>query len=108
MNILGSTIKNIRKSRKMTQKQLSELTGFKQNTISNHENGNRSLNENDIAVYSKAFGISPQDLFNNYKVNDEIPIISELKDNYINKTIQSIIDTSTHLHNYTKTDNKMC
>ena len=36
MNILGNSIKEIRKSKKMTQNQLAELTGFKQNTISNH------------------------------------------------------------------------
>lgn len=63
MNILGNSIKELRKSKKMTQKQLSELTGLKQNTISNHENGNRSLDECDIRVYAKALGVEPQQLF---------------------------------------------
>ncbi|HFI0336272.1 TPA: XRE family transcriptional regulator [Streptococcus suis] len=62
-NILGNAIKDLRKSKKLTQKQLSELTGYKQNTISNHENGNRQLDENDIRVYAKALGVSPQTLF---------------------------------------------
>ena len=35
-NILGSAIKELRKSKKMTQQELSKLTGLKQNTISNH------------------------------------------------------------------------
>ena len=67
MNILGQTIREIRKRRGLTQKQLSELTGLKQNTISNHENGNRSIDEVDIHVYSNALGVSPKELFNSYK-----------------------------------------
>lgn len=63
MNILGNSIKELRKSKKLTQKNLAELTGFKQNTISNHENGNRQLDETDIRVYAEALGVSPQYLF---------------------------------------------
>lgn len=67
MNILGQTIREIRKRKGLTQKQLSELTGLKQNTISNHENGNRSIDEVDIHVYSNALGVSPKELFDSYK-----------------------------------------
>ena len=63
MNILGNSIKEVRKSKKLTQKKLAELTGFKQNTISNHENGNRQLDEGDIRIYAQALGVSPQYLF---------------------------------------------
>ena len=71
MNILGQTIREIRKRKGLTQKQLSELTGLKQNTISNHENGNRSLDEVDIHVYSPALGVSPQELFDSYKESSD-------------------------------------
>lgn len=64
MNLLGNSIKELRKSRKMTQNELAALTGFKQNTISNHENGNRQLDETDIRRYADAFNVSPQELFN--------------------------------------------
>lgn len=67
MNILGNSIKELRKSKKLTQKNLSELTGFKQNTISNHENGNRQLDETDIRIYAEALGVSPQYLFDRAK-----------------------------------------
>lgn len=67
MNILGNSIKELRKSKKLTQKNLAELTGFKQNTISNHENGNRQLDETDIRVYAEALGVSPQYLFDRAK-----------------------------------------
>lgn len=67
MNILGKTIKKIRISRGLTQVQLSKLTGLRQNTISNHENGNRSLDEVDINIYAQALGVSPKELFEAYK-----------------------------------------
>ena len=67
MNILGKTIKKIRVSRGLTQVQLSKLTGLRQNTISNHENGNRSLDEVDINIYAQALGVSPKELFEAYQ-----------------------------------------
>lgn len=67
MNILGKTIKKIRISRGLTQVQLSKLTGLRQNTISNHENGNRSLDEVDINIYAQALGVSPKELFETYQ-----------------------------------------
>ena len=74
MNILGNSIKEVRKSKKLTQKKLAELTGFKQNTISNHENGNRQLDEKDIRIYAQALDVSPQYLFDLAKPSSiEIP-----------------------------------
>lgn len=65
-NILGPKIKEIRKLKRMTQKELSQLTKFKQNTISQHENGKRNLDENDIYIYSKALGVSVEELFGDF------------------------------------------
>ena len=62
-NILGSVIKYARKKKKLTQEQLSKLTGYSQNTISNHENGNRSLDEDNIKTYATALGLTSDDLF---------------------------------------------
>lgn len=88
-NILGSAIKELRKSKKMTQQELSKLTGLKQNTISNHENGKRQLDEIDIRTYAKALRVSPQTLFNLSKQNSD-NILHDIKEN---KTqIQSIYD----------------
>ena len=88
-NILGSAIKELRKSKKMTQQELSKLTGLKQNTISNHENGKRQLDEIDIRTYAKALRVSPQALFNLSKQNSD-NILHDIKEN---KTqIQSIYD----------------
>ena len=62
-NILGSVIKDARKKKKLTKEQLSKLTGYSQNTISNHENGNRSLDEDNIKTYATALGLTSDDLF---------------------------------------------
>lgn len=70
-NILGSVIKEIRKDKKITQSELARLTGFKQNTISNHENGKRSLDECDIYTYAKALNVSPQTFFDKYTNQDK-------------------------------------
>ncbi|APD21973.1 transcriptional repressor [Streptococcus phage IPP16] len=82
MNILGNSIKEVRKSKKLTQKKLAELTGFKQNTISNHENGNRQLDEGDIRIYAQALGVSPQYLFDLSKPSsvDSTPQIQTIYD----------------------------
>lgn len=87
MNILGNSIKELRKSKKLTQKNLAELTGFKQNTISNHENGNRQLDETDIRVYAEALGVSPQYLFDRTK-----PSSIEVTPTPTTSPIQSIYD----------------
>lgn len=75
MNILGHIIREIRKSKRMTQKDLAKLTGFKQNTVSNHESGKRSLDEEDILKYARALNIHPQDLFNKYRGEKKPPAI---------------------------------
>lgn len=88
-NILGSAIKELRKSKKMTQQELSKLTGLKQNTISNHENGKRQLDEIDIRTYAKALGVSPQTLFNRAK-QDSSSVLHDVKEK--KSQIQSIYD----------------
>ena len=41
MNILGESIKQLRLKNNLTQVELGKMTGFKQNTISQHEKGKR-------------------------------------------------------------------
>ncbi|HEP2849891.1 TPA: helix-turn-helix domain-containing protein, partial [Streptococcus pyogenes] len=77
--------------KKMTQKELAKLTGFKQNTISNHENGNRQLDEVDIRKYAKALKIEPQQLFD-YSSSPTNPQVE-----LIPSTLQKINSTSSQL-----------
>lgn len=73
-NVIGKRIKELRKQKKLTQNDLSKLTGYKQNTISSHENGTRGIDEIDIMNYCKALGVTPSDLFQ----KDEQPKIETL------------------------------
>lgn len=63
-NQLGFIIKKIRKSKNMTQKELSKEAGFSQNTISNHENGRRSIGENEVQRYAEALGVTTKYIYN--------------------------------------------
>ncbi|HEL2203463.1 TPA: helix-turn-helix transcriptional regulator [Streptococcus suis] len=96
-NILGNAIKDLRKSKKLTQKQLSELTGYKQNTISNHENGNRQLDENDIRVYAKALDVSPQTLFD--KTNPQLSTIPSTTPKTVSDDVLRL-DRDLHSNNH--------
>jgi repressor LexA len=81
-NILGPVIKDLRKSKNLTQGDLSKLTGIAQNTISNHENQNRTLDEQDIRSYADALNVTPQHLYsllsNDSSTNDITPIYNQL------------------------------
>lgn len=93
-NILGPAIRDIRKENHLTQNELSDLTGFKQNTISQHESQKRELSENDLIKYAKALNVSVSQLYDrlsdglkdskeiatdeSYKVIHEINVIVEM------------------------------
>lgn len=62
-NILGNAIKFLRKQKRWTQLELSEKTGYKQSTISGHENKKSGLDEIDIKNYAQALGVKPEVLF---------------------------------------------
>ncbi|WP_404803233.1 LexA family protein [Mammaliicoccus sciuri] len=83
-NVIGKRIKELRKQKKLTQTDLSKLTGYKQNTISSHENGTRGLDELDILNYCEALGVTPTDLFQKEQPVVEtmpvkkIPVVSKI------------------------------
>jgi len=61
--ILPNRIKELRESRKLTQKEISLLTGKDETLVSMHENMKRPLNHQDILAYSKIFKIETHELF---------------------------------------------
>ncbi|AIG43289.1 helix-turn-helix domain-containing protein [Streptococcus suis] len=87
-NILGNSIRELRKSKKMTQVELAKKTGYKQNTISNHENGNRQLDEQDILKYAKALEVEPQVLFDLSRTPTTAPngLIEQISDKVVQLT----------------------
>lgn len=68
---LGLVIKELRNEAKMTQRELSDITGLSVRKISEQENGLVFLSENDITLYSKAFRMTQKDIISKIqKYND--------------------------------------
>ena len=71
-NIIGENIKRLRKSAKLTQKELAEklqLEGFEFSdlTILRIEQGTRFVPDYEIVILAKFFGITTDELLNNAK-----------------------------------------
>lgn len=60
--VIGEKIKHERLSKGLTQKQLSQITGIPNSTISNVECGHRIVRINQIVEIAKALGISVADV----------------------------------------------
>lgn len=67
----GEMIKDELEARKMTQKQLSELTGIKPSVLSETINGKRPLSLNNAVLLEKALGI-PTEVWMNLQSQYEI------------------------------------
>ncbi|MDD4817334.1 MAG: helix-turn-helix transcriptional regulator [Victivallaceae bacterium] len=48
----------------LTQKQVADLTGFRQSVVCEYENGKRKMTRNAAVRFAKALGTSPDKLFN--------------------------------------------
>lgn len=55
---IGERIKDIRKSKKMTQQALADAIGLKRNTIANYEIGNIVPSDRTISDICRVFGVS--------------------------------------------------
>lgn len=86
----GEMIKDELQERKMTQKQLEELTGIKQSVISETINGKRSLSLNFAIALEKVFGI-PADVWMNMQTKYDIDVANIAKRNNKSETVQLTI-----------------
>lgn len=96
-SLFGGLIKEIRKTKKMTQKQLSEKTGFSQNTISNHENGVRSLGEKEIKIYANAFGMELQSFMELLKNENKVYLMKKEQMDIIKRRMDELNITEKEL-----------
>ena len=71
---------SIRKSRGLTQKQLSEISGLSTATISNIENGENSYTLRSLIRYAEALG---------YEINIDKKVVDDNDTERSNKTISS-------------------
>lgn len=92
-NILGPSIRDIRKENHLTQKQLSDLTGFKQNTISQHESQKRELSETDLIRYAKALNVSINQFYDRLSKTgiDEAKAVAHDQSNKVIREIDAIV-----------------
>lgn len=72
---VGNKIKEFRKKKGLTQKELGELIGVKYNTISSYENGINSLDQNVLYKLSKVLDCKMDDFF----PSGEIDVSDELE-----------------------------
>ncbi|EJR68162.1 hypothetical protein IIO_00481 [Bacillus cereus VD115] len=91
---VGQQIKNFRKLKKMTQKELGLLIGKKHNTISSYENGTNEPEQDVLFAIAQALDISINDLFpptnEIYKNNDQtISLVNESDYTYIPTSISA-------------------
>lgn len=60
---VGSKIKEYRKKRNMTQKELGEIIGVKHNTISDYERGRTEPEQDSLFAIAKTLKVSVDDFF---------------------------------------------
>lgn len=70
--MLGDKIKQIRKDKKISQKDFAEILEIPVSTLANYENNHREPNIDTLKKISNALGISPVELFPNNNT-DETP-----------------------------------
>ena len=70
-NDIGKFIQEIRKEKGLTQKELAELIGVSDKTISKWENGNSSPDTSMLMSLSEALEITVNELFSADKISPE-------------------------------------
>lgn len=66
LKIFGSNIKKFRKERKISIKELAELTGFSEAYLKRIEEGKAyGIKTSSIFVFAKAFNLKPQEIVSN-------------------------------------------
>lgn len=71
---IGRRIKELRKSKKLSQEKLSEMVDIAQNSLSYIETGDNFFTAETLEKLISALDIEPQELFNfeHFKTNDEL------------------------------------
>ena len=76
---IGSKIKHLRKSRKLTQQELSNKLDIKRSTISNYEIGRRTPHLKDLQTIASAFGVG-LDYFGIQKTDEVFDVLARAKE----------------------------
>jgi len=82
---LGNRIREIRKSKKLTQKQLAEKVGVSTVTITRYENNNREPNIETLKKIAVTFGVTINDLT---ELDNEYSRATSLSNTYYNSVMK--------------------
>lgn len=114
MNI-GTKIRELRKERNLTMKQLGKLVGISEQGIGNYERGDRNPNLEILEKISSALNV-PIAIFFKYKISNDTPDLSEEDVDMLNrefwndilsKTLtKDDVDKKNNSNNFTNEDNK--
>lgn len=85
---VGKRIKEERKKKNMTQKELGEKIGVKHNTISSYESGVNAPEQNAIFKIARSLGVKVDDLFP--LPEDEESVTSDLLERALQMTERSL------------------
>ncbi|WP_200416315.1 helix-turn-helix domain-containing protein [Virgibacillus salexigens] len=92
---VGNKIREFRKKKKLTQKELGDIIGVKHNTISNYETGTISPEQDALFLLSRALDISIDDLFPHSDEDNDLEKALSLSDDmdlndmdFLNKLIK--------------------
>lgn len=104
---VGNKIREYRKKKKMTQKQLGDLIGVKHNTVSDYENGKISPEQDSLFALSKALEVSVDDFFPAHDGDKLLDRVVGLSDDNLNledlEFLQKIMNKAKNLDDDSRT-----
>ncbi len=74
---VGNKIKEFRKQKRLTQKELGDLIGVKHNTVSGYEKGSSSPEQDTLFKLAKVFGVSIDTFFPEHTKGDTLESVLE-------------------------------
>ncbi|MBV8518784.1 MAG: helix-turn-helix transcriptional regulator [Acidobacteria bacterium] len=69
VQLVGARLRELRKSRGLSQEQLGHLCGLDRNYVGQIERGNRNPCLDNIVKLAKALGVTPADLFSRFDLD---------------------------------------
>lgn len=86
---IGSKLKHLRKTRKLTQQEVADKVDIKRSTISNYEIGRRTPHLKDLQKLAATFGVG-LDYFGVQDTDEVFDVLARAKDVFVNEDISNI------------------
>lgn len=99
---IGNRIKQRRKEKKLTQKDIEKETGISSGNISDIENGNKLPSSNTIISLSKILECSTDYILKGYKNEDDTTVRNELERDLLQEYRKLPRDEQEELYEITK------